>query len=111
MYNIDLSTYVVVLSLSFSFFPSSFPLSLPPPSPSPSPSPTPPSLKVFDLKGSMRSRYIDPSKDSSSDVLLDENFLNRKITHILTAYNGCTFIHTYIIHAWLEFTTCIYMYL
>lgn len=35
-------------------------------------------IQVFDLKGSMRSRYIDPSKDSSSDVLLDENFLNRK---------------------------------
>ena len=33
---------------------------------------------MFDLKGSMRSRYIDPSKDSSNDVLLDENFLNRK---------------------------------
>lgn len=39
-------------------------------------------IQVFDLKGSMRSRYIDPSKDSSSDVLLDENFLNRK-TYIL----------------------------
>jgi len=24
----------------------------------------------------MRSRYIDPSKDSSGDVLLDENYLN-----------------------------------
>ena len=29
----------------------------------------------------MRSRYIDPSKDSSNDVLLDENFLNRKTAH------------------------------
>ncbi len=35
-------------------------------------------LQVFDLKGSMRSRYVDPSKDSSSDVLLDENYLNCK---------------------------------
>ena len=24
----------------------------------------------------MRSRYINPSKDNSSDVLLDENYLN-----------------------------------
>ncbi len=31
--------------------------------------------KVFDLKGSMRSRFIDPSKESSGDVLLDENYL------------------------------------
>ena len=33
-------------------------------------------MQVFDLKGSMRSRYVDPSKDSSGDVLLDENYLN-----------------------------------
>jgi len=32
--------------------------------------------QVFDLKGSMRSRYVDPSKESSGDVLLDENYLN-----------------------------------
>ena len=31
--------------------------------------------KVFDLKDSMRSRFIDPSKESSGDVLLDENYL------------------------------------
>ena len=35
-------------------------------------------LKVFDLKGSMRSRYVDPSKDRSGNVLLDENYLNCK---------------------------------
>ena len=34
------------------------------------------SVQVFDLKGSMRSRYVDPSKDSIGDVLLDENYLN-----------------------------------
>ena len=27
----------------------------------------------------MRSRYIDPSKDSSGDVLLDTNYLNCKL--------------------------------
>ena len=34
--------------------------------------------KVFDLKGSMRSRYVDPSKDRTGNVLLDENYLNCK---------------------------------
>ena len=38
----------------------------------------PPPLQVFDLKGSMRSRYVDPSKDRSGNVLLDENYLNCK---------------------------------
>lgn len=34
-------------------------------------------LKVFDLKGSMRSRYVQPGKETAgeSEVYLDENFL------------------------------------
>lgn len=34
-------------------------------------------LKVFDLKGSMRSRYVQPGKEPAgeSEVYLDENFL------------------------------------
>ena len=31
----------------------------------------------------MRSRYIDPSKDSSGDVLLDENYLNSGLLLLL----------------------------
>ena len=33
--------------------------------------------QVFDLKGSMRGRYVshNPKKDSKGDVLMDENFL------------------------------------
>ena len=42
-------------------------------------------FQLFDLKGSMRSRYIDPSKDSSGDVLLDTNYLNCKTLVVLTA--------------------------
>ena len=34
-------------------------------------------VKVFDLKGSMRSRYVQPGKEPAgeSEVYLDENFL------------------------------------
>ena len=34
-------------------------------------------VQVFDLKGSMRGRYVthNPKKDSKGDVLMDENFL------------------------------------
>ena len=47
------------------------------------------SHQVFDLKGSMRSRYIDPSKYSSSDVLLDENYLNRESITVLRLCSVC----------------------
>ena len=68
------------------------------------------SHQVFDLKGSMRSRYIDPSKDSSSDVLLDENYLNREsitVLHLCSvcmkrvwSHDVCVFtVHVHVLHS------------
>lgn len=48
-------------------------------------------FQLFDLKGSMRSRYIDPSKDSSGDVLLDINYLNCKPLNTVQ-YCACTWV-------------------
>ena len=48
----------------------------------------------------MRSRYIDPSKDSSNDVLLDENFLNRKILLYLVYGAQQVYLKTLYIHVY-----------
>ena len=57
-------------------------------------------IQVFDLKGSMRSRYIDPSKDSSSDVLLDENFLNRKTYCRVSSFSSSIVFSPCLLSMW-----------
>ncbi len=53
-------------------------------------------MQVFDLKGSMRGRYVtlDPKKDGKGDVLMDENFLEcmQTILLIITLMYVCIIV-------------------
>ena len=55
--------------------------------------------QVFDLKGSMRGRYVshNPKKDSKGDVLMDENFLECEFFVLSTHSTGSPILSSHLL--------------